>query len=57
MMLLELADSTVNIAVRPWVKSYDYWAVRADLLENIKQAVDGEGSWLTSNRFASRQRT
>lgn len=39
-MLLELADSSVNFAVRPWVKTSDYWAVRADLLENVKQAFD-----------------
>jgi small conductance mechanosensitive channel len=42
-MLLELADSSVNFAVRPWVKSEDYWAVRADLLENIKTKFDSNG--------------
>ena len=39
-MFLELADSSVNFAVRPWVNSSDYWAVRADLLENVKLAFD-----------------
>ena len=39
----ELADSSVNINVRPWVKSADYWAVRSDLLENIKAAFDANG--------------
>lgn len=39
----ELADSSVNINVRPWVKSGDYWAVRSDLLENIKAAFDANG--------------
>lgn len=39
----ELADSSVNINVRPWVKSSDYWTVRADLLENIKLTFDANG--------------
>ena len=41
--LLELADSSVNFAVRPWVNSADYWAVHFDLLENIKLRFDDEG--------------
>ena len=39
----ELADSSVNFNVRPWVKGTNYWAVRADLLENIKMAFDDNG--------------
>ncbi|MGL1834518.1 mechanosensitive ion channel family protein [Rhodocyclaceae bacterium SMB388] len=39
----ELADSSVNINVRPWVKTEDFWTVRADLLEKIKMAFDQEG--------------
>ena len=39
-MLLELADSSVNIAARPWVNTPDYWTVRADLMENVKAAFD-----------------
>ena len=39
----ELADSSVNINVRPWVNSGDYWNVRADLLENVKYAFDAAG--------------
>lgn len=42
-MLLELADSSVNFAVRPWVNSGDYWDVRADLLEHIKTTFDAKG--------------
>ena len=38
--LAELADSSVNIAVRPWVKTADYWAVRSDILEKVKLAFD-----------------
>ncbi|HFD81278.1 MAG TPA: mechanosensitive ion channel [Gammaproteobacteria bacterium] len=41
--LAELADSSVNFNVRPWVKSGDYWPVRSDLLEKIKLAFDAEG--------------
>ncbi len=39
----ELADSSVNFNVRPWVKSGDYWPVRADLLEKVKLAFDANG--------------
>lgn len=39
----ELADSSVNLVVRPWVKSADYWPVHFDLLENIKVALDDAG--------------
>jgi small conductance mechanosensitive channel len=41
--LLELADSSVNFAVRPWVNSSDYWGVHFDLLESIKLRFDAEG--------------
>lgn len=36
----ELADSSVNLVVRPWVKTTDYWSVHFDLTENIKLALD-----------------
>jgi len=39
----ELADSSVNFNVRPWVKSTDYWPVRADMLEKVKLAFDANG--------------
>jgi len=39
----DLADSSININVRPWVKAEDYWAVRADLLETIKLSLDQAG--------------
>jgi small conductance mechanosensitive channel len=39
----ELADSSVNFVVRPWVKTADYWAVRFDLTENVKLAFDRQG--------------
>lgn len=36
----ELAASSVNLVVRPWVKSSDYWSVRFALTEAIKVAFD-----------------
>jgi len=42
-MVLELADSSINIAVRPWVKTADYWVVRADMLQTIKETFDEQG--------------
>ncbi len=33
----------VQLLVRPWVKKEDFWAVKTDLLEEIKQAFDGAG--------------
>ena len=38
----ELADSSVNFVVRPWVKTADYWAVKFDLTEAIKKRFDQE---------------
>jgi small conductance mechanosensitive channel len=42
-MLIELADSSVNFAVRPWVAAGDYWGVYSTLTENIKKSFDAEG--------------
>jgi small conductance mechanosensitive channel len=39
----ELADSSVNLVFRPWVKTADYWAVRFDLTEKIKTSLDEAG--------------
>ncbi|GFD78350.1 mechanosensitive ion channel protein [Tenacibaculum sp. KUL118] len=39
----ELADSSVNFAVRPWSKTEDYWAVYFDITENTKIALDNAG--------------
>jgi small conductance mechanosensitive channel len=41
--VVELADSSVNFVVRPWVKADDYWDVYFDLTENIKKSFDSEG--------------
>lgn len=42
-LVSELADSSVNFAVRLWVKSADFWAVKFDTTENIKKAFDKNG--------------
>jgi len=39
----ELADSSVNIIVRPWVKSGDYWGVFFDFNKSCKEAFDKAG--------------
>ncbi|ASD68153.1 mechanosensitive ion channel family protein [Pseudoalteromonas piscicida] len=38
--VLELADSSVNFVVRPWVKTEEYWPTYFTLVENIKIALD-----------------
>jgi small conductance mechanosensitive channel len=39
----ELADSSVNFVVRPWVKAADYWNVKFDITRKIKEAFDAKG--------------
>lgn len=39
----ELADSSVNFVVRPWVNAADYWDVRFAMMERIKLAFDENG--------------
>jgi small conductance mechanosensitive channel len=41
--VVELGDSSVNFAVRPWVKADDYWNVYFNLTENIKKSFDSQG--------------
>ncbi len=41
--VLELGDSSINFAVRPWVKTSDYWDVYFDLMQTIKERLDEEG--------------
>ncbi len=41
--VLELGDSSVNFAVRPWVAVGDYWDVYFDTLEKVKLRFDAEG--------------
>ena len=39
----ELADSSVNFIVRPWVATADYSAVMWDMTEAIKKRFDKDG--------------
>ena len=41
--VLELAENSVNFAVRPWVEASDYWATRFDLNEVVKRRFDEAG--------------
>jgi small conductance mechanosensitive channel len=42
-LVSEMADSSVNFAVRPWCKPADYWAVYFGVTEAIKKKFDEEG--------------
>ena len=39
----ELADSSVNFAVRPWATPEHYWDVYFETTENVKEALDKAG--------------
>jgi len=41
--VLELADSSVNFAVRPWTEVANYWAVYFDTLQAVKTKLDEVG--------------
>jgi len=41
--VLEMADSSVNLVVRPWVDSADYWPVYFDLSRSIKLELERNG--------------
>lgn len=41
--VMELGDSSVNFAVRPWVATADYWQVRNELLEQLKTGLEDAG--------------
>ena len=39
----ELADSSVNLVVRPWCRAEDYWDVKFDLTRKMKEALEEAG--------------
>jgi small-conductance mechanosensitive channel len=39
----ELGDSSVNLIIRPWVNTSDYWIVKRELIKQIKEAFDVAG--------------
>jgi len=42
-MVEALADSSVNLKLRTWVKSEDYWSLFFDITENVKKQFDAAG--------------
>jgi small-conductance mechanosensitive channel len=38
----DLGDSSVNLLIRPWVKTDDYWNTKWDLTKSIKESFDKE---------------
>lgn len=38
--VMEMGDSSINLVVRPWVKTDDYWTVFFDMNKAIKEALD-----------------
>lgn len=42
-LVMELGASSVDLAVRPWVRKEDYSATRGDLLEHIKAGLEEGG--------------
>ncbi len=41
--VLELADSSVKLACRPWVKTAEYWPAYFELVEKVKLEFDANG--------------
>ena len=39
----EMADSSVNIVVRPWCAREDYWGLRFDLTRQFKEGLEAAG--------------
>jgi small-conductance mechanosensitive channel len=39
----ELGDSSVNLLVRPWVNTSDYWDAKWEVTKELKEAFDKEG--------------
>jgi small conductance mechanosensitive channel len=39
----ELADSSVNLVVRPWCRREDYWSLRYDLTQKFKEELERGG--------------
>lgn len=39
----ELADNSVNLIARPWVRTTDYWDVYWDLMRDVKLRFDADG--------------
>jgi len=42
-LVRELADSSINLAIRPWANIEDFFVMRSDILEQIKTSFDTNG--------------
>ena len=42
-VVTELADSSVNFAIRLWCQAGDYWDLKFDMTKALKQRMDAEG--------------
>ena len=41
--VFEMADSSVNLVVRPWCKTADYWTVFFEINRGMKETLDSNG--------------
>jgi small conductance mechanosensitive channel len=39
----EMANSSMNLVVRPWCKRDDYWGLRRDLTRKLKEELEAAG--------------
>jgi len=39
----DLADSSIDLSIRPWANTQNFWQVRSDILQQIKEAFDKNG--------------
>ena len=47
----EHSSSSISITTRVWVKSEDYWTVKFDMLETVKERFDAEGIEIPYNQM------
>ena len=47
----EYTDHSVNITTRLWVESENYWTVKFDMLEAVKEKFDKEGIEIPFNQL------
>ncbi len=49
--ILGYGDSAVNVAIRSWCKTADYWTVYFDLTEGVRAAMEKEGISIPYNQL------
>ena len=47
----ELADSSIDLNVRPWIKTSDYWSVKRELMIEIMERFDKENITIPYNQI------